>query len=170
MRRNNIKALTFISLCVATLSVISQLAIPTGAVPLTLQVFVVALIGYFLKAKNGTLAVLVYILLGVVGVPVFAGFQGGLGVLLGYTGGFIFGYIPFVLLCGVGKSKWQKILFGICGLLLCHAVGVLQYMVLSHLGIWAAFIAVSLPFILKDIILVVCALAVSEIMEKRIKK
>ena len=85
-----------------------------------------------------------------------------------------FGYVNlgdcFVLLCGVGKSKWQKILFGICGLLLCHAVGVLQYMVLSHLGIWAAFIAVSLPFILKDIILVVCALAVSEIMEKRIIK
>ena len=170
MKRDKIRTLTYISLCVAILAVISQLAIPIGPVPLTLQIFVVSLMGYFLKAKNGTVAILVYILLGAVGVPVFASLQGGLGILISYTGGFIFGYIPLVLLCGIGKSRWQKILLGVCGLLLCHTAGVLQYMLLSHLSIWASFVAVSLPFILKDVALVVCALVVSDIMEKRIKK
>ena len=129
----------------------------------------VALIGYFLGMKMGVCTIVAYILLGLVGAPVFAGFQGGFQVLISYTGGFIFGYIPFAFLCGVGGKRWQKIVFGICGLLVCHLAGVIQYMLLSELSPWGAMLVVSLPFLLKDVFLVVGACFVSDVLKKRLK-
>lgn len=170
MKRGRVNALTYISLCVAIMAALAQVAIPIGAVPLTIQVFTVALIGYFLGAKNGAVTVITYVLLGLVGVPVFANFQGGLHTLIGYTGGFIFGYLPFAILCGIKGKGYQKIALGILGLLVCHIFGIVQYMCLSSLSFHLAFIAVSLPYILKDVILVICAYFVSETLVKRLKK
>ena len=169
MSNNKARNIAYVSLCVAIMAVLSQIAIPVGAVPLTVQTFVVALVGYFLGVKMGVCAIIVYILLGVVGAPVFAGFQGGFQVLISYTGGFIFGYIPFAFLCGVGGKRWQKIVFGICGLLVCHLAGVIQYMLLSGLSPWGAMLVVSLPFLLKDVFLVVGACFVSDVLKKRLK-
>lgn len=169
MKRERIKDITFVSLCVAVLAVISQLSIPIGAVPITLQVFAVSLIGHFLGLKKGTLTLIVYILLGVVGAPVFSGFQGGVGVILGYTGGFIIGFIPLVVLCGINCNKtWLKIALGVFGLTLCHLIGAFQYMHLSRLDFSASILAVSLPYILKDIILVVAGYIVSSVLKKRL--
>ncbi len=162
MKREAIKSLTFVPLCVAIMAILSQLSIPIGTVPMTLQVLSVAFIGYFLGAKNGLTAIIVYILLGAVGVPVFAGLQGGFHMLISYTGGFIFGFIPFACLCGMGDKKWAKIALGIFGLLLCHVIGVIQYSVLSRLTLWLSFLAVSLPYLLKDIILTVAAYFIAE--------
>ncbi|MBO5262386.1 MAG: biotin transporter BioY [Clostridia bacterium] len=169
MKKDGIKALTYISLCVAIMAALSQLAIPIGTVPLTLQAFSVSLIGYFLGLKNGVAAITVYILLGLVGVPVFANFQGGLHTVIGYTGGFILGYLPYACLCGIKGEKWKKITLGIIGLLLCHLCGILWYMHLAELNIWLAFIAVSAPYLLKDIALTVCAYFVSEALHKRLR-
>ena len=156
MKRERIRDITFVSLCVAVLSVVSQLSIPTGAVPITLQVLAVSMIGYFLGVKKGLLTVAVYILIGIVGVPVFSGFQGGIGVVLGYTGGFIVGFIPFVLLCGIKcKQIWVRVSFGICGLTICHLLGIVQYMRLSELDFVSALLVVSAPYIIKDAILTI---------------
>ena len=170
MKREGIREITYVSLSVAIMAVLSQIAIPIGAVPLTVQTFVIALIGYFLGAKNGVVAVAVYILLGLVGVPVFASFQGGFQVLIGYTGGFILGYLPFVCLCGVKAGRVASIALGIAGLLVCHLAGTVQYMLLSELSFWTALVVVSLPYLIKDIALVVAARFVSETMKKRLKK
>ena len=170
MRREGIRELTYVSLSVAIMAVLSQIAIPIGAVPITIQAFVVALIGYFLGAKKGFAAVTVYILLGLVGVPVFASLQGGFQVLIGYTGGFVFGYLPFVLLCGIGSGRVASIALGIVGLLACHIAGTVQYMLLSGISLWGALIVASLPYLVKDIALVVAAYFVSETMKKRLKK
>lgn len=169
MKKDKIRELTYISLCVAIMAVLSQIAIPVGAVPVTVQAFVVALIGYFLGAKKGMASMVVYILLGLVGVPVFASFQGGLNTLIGYTGGFIFGYLPFVCLCGIKGRAATRISFGMLGLLICHLLGVIQYMLLSELDFLSALVVVSVPFLLKDIALVIGAYFVSEAMRKRLK-
>ena len=169
MKKERIRELTFISLCVAIMAVLSQIAIPTGSVPVTIQAFVVALIGYFLGVKNGLVAMTAYILLGLVGVPVFASFQGGLHTLISYTGGFIFGYLPFVFLCGVNGKAPVRIALGLVGLLACHLAGIIQYACLSELSLWSAALVVSLPFLIKDMALVVGAYYVSEIMKKRLK-
>ena len=170
MKRNKIRNLTYVSLCVAIMAVLSQIAIPVGAVPLTIQSFVVALIGYFLGGKAGLCTVAVYILLGLVGAPVFAGFQGGFHTLISYTGGFIFGYLPFVLLCGIRGKRWQRIALGVVGLLFCHMCGTVQYTLLAEMSFWKASLVVSLPFLVKDAFLVVGAYFVSEVLNKRLKR
>ena len=169
MKKQRVRELTFVSLCVAIMAVLSQIAIPIGAVPITIQTFVVALIGYFLGLKLGLATIIVYILLGLVGVPVFASFQGGLHTLISYTGGFIFGYLPFVVLCGIKGRAGAKIALGICGLVLCHLTGILQYMCLSELGFFKASLVVSLPFLLKDVLLVIGAYFVSQVLHRRLK-
>ena len=84
--------IVYIAVCAALMAVCSWIQIPT-VVPFTLQTFAVFFAVYFLGGKKGTLAVFIYILLGMVGLPVFAGFKGGFGALFGMTGGYIMGFI-----------------------------------------------------------------------------
>ena len=98
------------------------------------------------------------------GVPIFAGMSAGPGVLFGYTGGFIFGFIFLTLLCGISvrrKNPAVKIILGVIGLLICHLLGAVQYAVLAHITIGASLVAVSLPYIVKDVISVVGAYLVA---------
>ncbi len=169
MRKDRLRSITYIALCASVMAVLSQIAVPLGPVPLTLQAFVVSLVGFFLGGRRGLVAVMVYVALGAVGAPVFAGLQGGFQVLVGYTGGFIWGYMPFVCMCGLGKKRWQKLLCGNIGLLLCHMIGAIQYSVLAEIGVGKAIIIVSVPYILKDIALVICACLLSEVLRKRLK-
>lgn len=150
--------LVLIALFAAVTAVMSQLSIPTPfGVPVSLQTFAVALCGYFLGAKKGTSAMIVYILVGAVGVPVFAGFKGGLAALLGVTGGFIFGFIPLALLCGIEYGRLRmpartalRLLTGAGGILVCHIFGAAQYALLMGIDLVQSFLTVSVPFLIKD--------------------
>jgi biotin transport system substrate-specific component len=156
--KDKIKSLTLCAMFVAIIAVLSQIAIPLpNFVPITLQTFAVALCGYLLGLKKGTVTTAVYILIGAVGVPVFSSFKGGFSVLVGYTGGFIYGFLPFVILCAICNKKKIGIAFGIVGLLLCHICGVLQYMALSSNPFWAAALLVSVPYLPKDVISIILA-------------
>ena len=141
-----------VALFAAIIAVMSQISIPTPfGVPISLQTFAVALCGYFLGAKKGPAALLVWIAVGAVGVPVFAGFKGGFAALLGVTGGFIYGFIPLVLLCGLElKNKALRIALGAAGILACHLCGVLQYALLMGIDFLQSFLTVSVPFLIKD--------------------
>ena len=144
--------LVSVSLFAAIIAILSQFSIPTPfGVPVALQTFGVALCGYFLGAKKGIAAVLVWIAIGAVGVPVFTGFKGGFAVLLGLTGGFIYGFIPLVLLCGLElNSKALRIALGAAGILACHLCGVVQYALLMGIDFLQSFLTVSVPFLIKD--------------------
>ena len=151
------KTIVTVGMFTAVLAVLSilQIPMPTG-VPITLQTFAMALCGYVLGWQSGVAA----IVLGTVGVPIFAGMSAGPGVLFGYTGGFIFGFIFLTLLCGISvrrKNPAVKIILGVIGLLICHLLGAVQYAVLAHITIGASLVAVSLPYIVKDVISVVGA-------------
>ncbi|MBQ9248015.1 MAG: biotin transporter BioY, partial [Ruminococcus sp.] len=87
--KNAVKDLVFTAMFAALIAVCSILSIPIGEVPITLQTFAVCLAAAMLGWKRGTLSVLIYVLLGAVGVPVFAGMTGGVGILAGPTGGYI---------------------------------------------------------------------------------
>ena len=154
---------------VAFLAVISQISIPTVfSVPITLQIFALTLIGYLFSWKKSILVVLIYVCLGAVGIPVFASFQGGVFHLISYTGGFVWGFFPLVLLCSI-KIKKMKIPFGILGVILCHMLGVIQYSLIGHISFVSAFLTMSLPYIVKDFILVVLAYACARAINSRIK-
>ena len=168
--KHTTKHICLAALFVAFTAVISQIAIPLPffGVPLTLQVFAVALCGYLLGPVYGSLSVLLYIILGICGVPVFTNFNTGLSALLGPTGGFIIGFAFFSVLCGIATrlKKVGEILVGMLGLILCHISGTIYYMYLSGTTFVAAVIAVSAPYIIKDAVLCIAAAVIS----KRIKK
>lgn len=137
----------------ALLAVLSQVAVPLpSGVPITLQTFAVALAGYTLGAKRGTLSVAVYLLLGAIGLPVFAEMSAGVGVFVGPTGGFLFGFLLLACLCGL-SSPW----FGAFGLLAVHALGVLLFSAVMGVSVVQAVGMVSLPYLIKDVVSVVCA-------------
>ena len=99
----------------ALLAVLSQIAIPMPwGIPFTLQTFAVALCGYVLGPAWAPVAVGVYLALGAVGLPVFSGFAGGAASLLNVTGGFLWGFLPMALLCGLGsrRGKLPALLLG----------------------------------------------------------
>ena len=158
----------------AVLAILSQLSIPmpTG-VPITLQTFAVALTGVVLAWKLGLASTIIYILLGTVGVPVFSEFSGGLHVLVGYTGGFIWGFLILACLSGIGilmKNKVFGILLGIAGLAVCHLIGVLQFMLVANMSFAESFLVASAPYLIKDVISVILAFIVGAQIRTRLMK
>lgn len=191
-RNTTIKNIVIIGVFAAIISIIS--ALPIGfnilGVPATLQTFAMAFAGYTLGYKKGTLTVIIYILLGAIGVPVFNGFNGGFSVILGVTGGFIIGFIFIALLCGIGINLKKKIssyeklssnvkyilslviaiLLGILGLIICHIIGCIFGTNVLGLGLVKTATLISIPYLPKDILSVVLAyllaLAVREALVK----
>lgn len=160
-QRVSTKSIIMVGMFAAVLAVLSQLSIPMpSGVPVTLQTFAVALTAYVLGWKLGCAATVVYILLGAVGVPVFAGLSGGVSVLTGMTGGFIWGFIFMVLLCGIGMAQKNKAVLAVlsaAGLAVCHLLGIIQFMAVSGNGFAASAMMVSVPYLIKDAASVVIA-------------
>lgn len=156
----------------ALLIVLSQLSIPTPTgVPITLQTFAVAITGVILGWKFGLVSTLIYILLGVAGLPVFANFKAGLQAIMGPTGGFIYGFILMVILCGIGSKRKNillGILIGIIGLLGCHVLGINHYAFLSNISFWKSALLVSIPYFIKDIVSIVLAFVIGIQVKKSI--
>lgn len=168
-KRNVTEELVKIAMMTAVLSVLSILQIPMpSGVPLTLQTFAVAVCGYFLGARKGFFAVGLYLLIGMAGFPVFSGMKGGIGVLTGPTGGFLVGFLGMVSLCGTGAAISRRLgmLLGLAGLGICHLFGVLWFALLMHQSPKASFLAVSLPYLVKDAISVFGAAMVSKTLRR----
>lgn len=169
-RRQHLIDISIISLMTALIAVSAQITVPLpSGVPVTLQTLTVALCGYCLKTGKSLVSVIVYILLGLVGIPVFSNFNAGTAALFGKTGGFIIGFIFLVLACGIAskaKGKITKILIGTAGLIVCHAFGTIWFAYLTHTGFIASAVLVSIPFILKDVICIICAYFLSERLKK----
>ncbi len=161
----------------ALLTAISQLSIPmpTG-VPITIQAFGVALCGAVLGWKRGALATLVYILLGAVGLPVFANFQGGLGVITSFTGGYILAWPLMAILCGITVSSKKlsgpvnlilSLILAVAGTLIMEAAGGLQWAFLSGEQTFGMIMVYSFAaFIPKDTILTIAAVIVGRQIRK----
>ena len=166
--RISVKNIVLAGMFAAFLAVMSQVSLPmpTG-VPITVQVFAVALVGVILGWKRGVLAVLVYILIGAVGVPVFANFKGGLSVLTGLTGGYIIAWPVMTILCGI-QPKTQNaklnmtvnIILSLVGLAVCEGVGALQWALLSGNDLRGIIIYSLTAFVPKDIVLTVLAVII----------
>ncbi len=163
MKKVPIHSICFVALFAAVISVLSILSIPTPwGVPFTLQTFAIALCGFVLGKKYGAAATVVYVLLGLVGVPVYAGMSAGPAVLIGPTGGYIIGFIFMAFFCGLAydffmKKKLLFILFAVVGLACCHALGIVQ-LKLYYKMTWAgAAMAGTVPYIAKDMISVAIA-------------
>lgn len=168
------QSIAMIGMFTAVLAVLSILQIPMpSGVPITLQTFAVALCGYCLGKKNGTLCVTLYLILGFVGVPVFTGMTAGIGKLFGYTGGFLYGFLFLAFFCGLGsqlKHHAVSVLLGVVGLLICHVLGAFHYSIIAATGFGPAFLLVSVPYLVKDVLSVIGALVVALVIKKTLSK
>jgi len=157
----NIRDMIYIGMFAIILAICSWISIPM-AIPFTLGTFGVFLTMLVLGGKRGTIAVMIYILLGLIGIPVFSGFRGGVGTLLGNTGGYILGYIILaILMWTVEKwarsNKWLQILSMVAGLFACYLCGTIWFLVLytknmEHIGIWAVLGWCVFPYVIPDLI------------------
>lgn len=152
-----------------------SISIPVSPVPISLGLLGVAFAVYMLGMKKGTLSVLIYLLLGLVGLPVFSSFSGGLGKLFGPTGGYLIGYIPMALIVGFFVEKWpSKIWLHLVGLVLgtasCYLLGTLWLSYQAGMSFTAALAAGVIPFIPADIVKILIVLLLGSLLRKRLQK
>ena len=173
--RLSVRDLCYIAIGAALIAVCAWLSIPF-TVPFTLQSFAVCLLPALLGWKRGTLSVLIYMLLGAAGLPVFAGFKAGLGVLLGVTGGYIVGFLLTALCIGLVAERFPDPMLPLIaamavGMLLCYACGTAWFVVVytknsGPIGVLGALNLCVFPFLLPD----AAKLLLAAVLAKRLRK
>ena len=175
VQRSKTYDIVYIAVFAVIMAICSWISIP-AAVPFTLQTFGVFIAAGVLGGKRGTLSVLVFILLGAVGIPVFANFSGGIGVLAGPTGGYIIGFLFSALVMWAmeklpGKKSIMQIVSMVVGLVVCYAFGTAWFMVVygkanGPVGLVTALGWCVFPFIIPDLIKIALAYVLSRKLRK----
>ena len=158
--------LSYSAICAAIIAVSGWITIPFSVIPITLQSLAVCTAAGLLGWKWGLVALSVYVLLGAVGLPVFSGFGGGLGVLFGASGGYIWGFFATVIIVGIVSSKNKSavtlVLSMAVGMIMCYAVGtawfVFEYS--AETGIVSAVLTCVVPFIIPDALKIFAAVLI----------
>jgi len=163
MSKINIRQMTLISLFAALTAVGAFISIPLYPVPLTLQTLFTLLAAMTLESVMGASSQLIYVLLGVIGLPVFAGFKAGIGILFGPTGGFLFGFIISAYVIGriietiKEKNIFYYLLAGLIGTIIIYIIGLTQLSLITGIGIKKAIAVGMLPFLPGDILKIIAA-------------
>ena len=153
--------IAYIGIFAALIAICSWISVPT-AIPFTLQTLGVFLAVGLLGGRRGTLAVLVYLLLGLVGLPVFAGFHGGPGALMTPSGGYLIGFLfSALLMWGIERAFGRRLpalgVSMVLGLLVCYAFGTVWFMVVyarttGPVGVMSALGWCVFPFVVPDLV------------------
>lgn len=174
-RKSTSKAysMTSIALMAAVICVVGPFTLPIGPVPISLAPLAIFLSVYILGTKKGTLALLIYLLIGAVGVPVFSGFTGGIGKLAGPTGGYLIGYILMALIAGWFIHRFYdkvviQFLGMVLGLAVLYAFGTAWLAYSAGMTFGAALAVGVLPFIVFDLIKIVIAIALGRAVRSRL--
>lgn len=174
---NTAKSLCYTAVAVALLSVSSWISVPIGGLPITLQSLALFLIAGLLGVKRTFFAVLAYLLLGFFGVPVFAGFTGGITKLFTPAGGYLLGFLAVApLVGGLCKRKdglTKKLLIMCIGTFICYAIATIWWTVISALqnagvGLVGALVVCVLPYVPFDLIKVFFAAYLTEKLKDKI--
>lgn len=168
----NIRKQALMAMLAALLAVCSQLAVPVGSVPITAQTLAVMLIALLLPPRDAVLTVLLWVVAGGIGLPLFANFKGGFGVLFSPTGGYIYGFVLAALLISwlAGRDfSWVRGAAAcVVGLVFVYLFGALQLQALLDLDSYAAAFAMGgVPYIFFEPIKIALALIVARMIKKR---
>lgn len=171
---SKVKNLAYIGLMSAIMCILSPITIPlSGGVGVTLGIFVIMFMTYVMGMGRTLICYGIYLLLGIVGLPVFAGFQGGVGALLGPTGGFLVGYVAVIVSEGLMLKIKEKRLFlvigSVIGLLLCYILGCLWYMRIMDVNFVGALWMCVIPFVAFDGIKVAMVCVIGPSCKNRVK-
>ena len=166
------RELCIVAVMAALLCILAPLSVPIGPIPISLATFAIYLAGGLLGWKRALAATAVYILLGAVGVPVFAGFTGGAQKLLGVTGGYIVGYLPLAAIVGLsaerGKSRLSLPLGMMLGTAVLYAIGTAWFMIAMGRSLGAALGACVLPFLPGDALKIAAACGLCWALRRRL--
>lgn len=170
-KKTDVKKMVLTALLTALLAVLAQIQIPMRPVPFNLAVMGVFLAGLLLPPRWAVSSVVLYILLGAVGIPVFAGFVGGPAVLVGPTGGYIAGYLFLALVTSLGRGGLRTAVPAmLLGLVCLYAFGTAWFVVLSGRTLAAALQLCVLPFLLPDICKGAAAYALCRALRTRLQR
>lgn len=177
-RKSLARDIAYIALAVALITVCAWISLPIGPIPFTLQTFAVAFVGAILGWKKGGAAVAVYVLMGLIGIPVFTGFKAGAAALFGSTGGYIFGFFflaltPALFKLVPVKNKWGRsaIFYGanIVGAAVMYLFGTVWFMHMYGCTVGYALTLCVLPYLLPDAVKLALAAILSGRLEPHIR-
>ena len=166
MKQHPALRLAAVALFTALTAVAAQFSVPVGPVPVSLATFAVYLAGGILGASGGAASQALYVLLGAAGLPIFAGFHGGVSTLFGPTGGYLIGYIACAGIVGIlsrktGRKISMLIVSMLLGTAVLYLVGTAWFIFLTKRSIWDSLLLCVFPFLPGDAAkIAVCAVLV----------
>ena len=174
-RKAAVYPLAVTAVLTALMAVIAPFSVAVGPIPLSFCTLIVYLAAYLLSWRRATAATLAYILLGVVGMPVFSGFSAGLGAVAGPTGGYIVGYLPLTALSGLAVSRFPQSRFlqllGMAGATaVLYTLGTSWYCLQSGTSLVPALAACVLPFLPGDLLKMLAATAMGPVFRNRMAR
>lgn len=149
------KTMALIAVMTAVTCVLAPLSIPIGPVPISLTNLAIYFGLYILGMKKETVSYIIYLLIGFVGIPVFSGFTGGAGKLLGPTGGYLIGFIPMAVVAGILVDKFDgKVVPSVIGMIIgtaiCYALGTIWFCIQADYKVVPALMLCVIPFLPGD--------------------
>ena len=170
-----VKNMCYVGLFTAVIAIMAQISIPMPlGVPMTMQTFAITLAAIILGAKLSTISSLIYILLGAIGLPVLAGFSGGISKFVGPTGGFLISFPIMAFIIGYAVDhrsafKGAFVIGLIAGTVVNYIVGIAMFCILTQSSVAVGFTACVLPFIPTAIIKAILAALIGFPIRKRLK-
>lgn len=169
--RRAVLDMVYTAMFTALICVCSIISVPVGQIPVTLQTFAVCVSAAVLGLKRGTASVLIYILIGTLGLPVFSGMSGGFGVLAGPTGGYIVGFIITAAVVGFTADRTNRrivplIVSMAVGILLCYAVGTPWFMIVTKMDLAVSLGYCVIPFLIPDAVKIAAAAIITNRLDK----
>lgn len=161
------KNMVLCSLFAALVAICAWISIPVADIAFTLQTFAIFLTLGLLGGKWGSVAIFIYLLLGAAGMPIFSGFRGGIGVLLGVTGGYLWGF----LLSGLvywALERFGKLPAMIAGQLVCYLCGSIWFYLYASGGLWLILLRCVVPYLIPDAVKIALAYSLSRRLARHI--
>lgn len=170
----SVQKMAIIALMTAVLCILAPISIPVfiSPVPVSLGVLAVYLTAYVLSPLDATISVIIFILLGTFGLPVFSGYSGGLSKLVGPTGGYIIGFLFTVYISSLFIHMKKGIIFDVIGMItglaLCYILGTIWFSYQQGKGFIASLLLCVVPFLIGDAIKIIVAVILGTQLNKRL--
>ena len=172
-RKITTQQMALVAIMTALTCILAPFSLPIGPVPISLTNLVIYFSLYLLGWKLGTLSYVIYLLIGLVGVPVFSGFTAGPAKLFGPTGGYLIGFIPMAIICGFAFEKFSNRGMQIAGLaigtIVAYIFGTAWLAIEAHLTFYQALLAGVIPYIPGDLVKIILVVLVGPIVKKRLQ-
>ena len=170
----SVQKMAIIALMTAVLCILAPISIPVfiSPVPISLGVLAIYLTAYVLSPLDATISVIIFILLGTFGLPVFSGYSGGLSKLVGPTGGYIIGFLFTVYISSLFIHMKKAIIFDVIGMItglaLCYILGTIWFSYQQGKGFIASLLLCVVPFLIGDAIKIIVAVILGTQINKRL--